>query len=88
MSGPNTGASPPAEQKAGKSAVAVVAHGRSVMGEDGVRIGPGHEISLPSGEIRELRKLGFLLRADEDFVASRPGPNLTASDGPSVRLAS
>lgn len=88
MSGPTAGAPPPADQKAAKTAEAVVAHGRSVVDGDGVRVGPGGTIALPVGEVRQLRKLGFLLGADEEFVASQPGPNLKASDGPTVRLAS
>lgn len=83
MSAPNTGA------PAGKTSEAVVAHGRSVVDGDGVRVGPGGKVTLPHSDVRHLRKLGFLLGADEDFVATRPGPNLKASDGPSVqRLAS
>ncbi|OOG61444.1 hypothetical protein B0E46_15825 [Rhodanobacter sp. B04] len=88
MSAVNAGAPPPAEQKAGKTAEAVVAHGRSVINGEGVRVGPGKTVALPVGEVRQLRKLGFLIGADEEFIASRPGPNLKVSDGPTVRLAS
>ena len=88
MSAPNAGAPPPADQKAGKTAEAVVAHGRAVVDGDGVRVGPGGKVTLPAGEIHTLRKLGFLLDAGEEFVAARPGPNLKATDGPTVRLAS
>lgn len=88
MSAPNAGAPPPAEQKVGKTAEAVVAHGRSVVDGEGIRRGPGHKVILPAGEVRQLRTLGFLLAADEEFVAARPGPNLKATDGPTVRLAS
>jgi len=87
MSALADGAQPP-EQKAGKTAEAVVAHGRSVMDADGMRVGPGGKIALPIAEVRHLRSIGFLLGAKEEFVAARPGPNLTVSDGPTVRLAS
>jgi hypothetical protein len=88
MSAVNAVVPPPADQKAGKTIEAVVAHGRSVIDGAGVRVGPGGKVALPVGEVRQLRKLGFLLGADEDFIATRPGPNLKAADGPTVRLAS
>jgi hypothetical protein len=88
MSALNAGAPPPAQQKTDKTAEAVVAHGRSVINGDGIRVGPGGKVALPVGEVRQLRKLGFLIGADQEFIASRPGPNLKVSDGPTVRLAS
>lgn len=88
MSAPAAGGAPPTEQKAGKTVEAVVAHGRSVTDPDGARVGPGGKVTLPAQEVRHLRKLGFLIGADEEFSASRPGPNVKASDGPTVRLAS
>jgi hypothetical protein len=65
-----------------------VAHGRSVTIAPGVRVGPGDKVSLPASEVRSLRKLGFLIGNDEEFVSTKPGPNINAADGPTVRLAS
>lgn len=73
---------------AGESRVAeaVVAPGRTVIGAKGVAVGPGAKVRLDAEEVDRLRKLGYLV--GEDSPTSVPlGPRITASDGPTVKLA-
>lgn len=73
---------------AGESRVteAVVAAGRTVIGAKRVALGPGSKVKLDAEEIERLRKLGYLV-ADENPATPAVGPRITASDGPSVKLA-
>lgn len=65
---------------------AVVAHGRTVIGVDGNRCGPGETVELPADEIETLTELGFLV---DEFVIERkrPGPHISVAAGPTVRIA-
>lgn len=73
---------------AGESRVAeaIVAPGRTVIGPKGAALGPGAKVRLDAEEIERLRKLGYLV-ADEEPAAPAVGPRITASDGPTVKLA-
>lgn len=72
---------------AGASVVeAVVAHGRTVVGVNGKKVGPGEIVKVPKDEVESLTKLGFLAGGD---VVERPqtGPHVSVAAGPSVRIA-
>jgi hypothetical protein len=64
---------------------AVVASGRTVVDATGASIKPGHKAKLHAGEVKRLRAQGFLLESDEELADAPPGPNIKASDGPTVR---
>ena len=65
---------------------AVVAHGRTVMGVDGKRYGPGETVEVPNGEVKTLTKLGFLVDGDA-VVKKQSGPHVSVAAGPTVRIA-
>lgn len=65
---------------------AVVAHGRTVMGVDGNRYGPGETVELPPDEIGTLTELGFLV--DPTVIERKQtGPHISVAAGPTVRIA-
>ena len=67
-------------------AEAVVAHGRTVMGVDGKRYGPGETVEVPEGEVETLTELGFLV--DQNVIERKQtGPRISVSTGPTVRIA-
>lgn len=57
MSTPTT---PEAGGKPARTATAVVARGRTVMGADGVLVAGGKEVTLLAADIGPLRKAGYL----------------------------
>ncbi len=65
---------------------AVVAHGRTVVGVNGKRVGPGETVKVPKDEVESLTRLGFLTDGD---VIEKPqtGPHVSVAAGPSVRIA-
>lgn len=67
-------------------AEAVVAHGRTVMGVDGKRYGPGETVELPADEVETLTGLGFLVDGDA-VVKKQSGPHVSVAAGPTVRIA-
>jgi|GEM_PF-1030003 len=72
---------------AGASVVeAVVAHGRTVVGVNGKRVGPGDTVKVPKNEVESLTTLGFLTDGD---VIEKPqtGPHISVASGPTVRMA-
>ena len=83
MGAPN----PPAQQTASKLSEAVVAPGRTVVDAEGVTRKPGEVAQLAHVDVKRLRGLGFLLEKDADFIVGQAGPKVSASDGPTVRLA-
>lgn len=67
---------------------AVVARGRSVVDGTGARKVAGETARVPSGEVRSLRELGYLVDPKAQEIPVQKGPKLIPSDGPSmVRLA-
>lgn len=67
-------------------AEAVVAHGRTVMGVDGKRYGPGDTVGVPATEVASLTALGFLVDGDA-VVKKQSGPHVSVAAGPTVRIA-
>lgn len=65
---------------------AVVAHGRTVMGVDGKRYGPGETVEVPATEAASLTALGFLVDGDA-VVKKQSGPHVSVAAGPTVRIA-
>jgi hypothetical protein len=65
---------------------AVVAHGRTVIGVDGNRYGPGETVELPADEIETLTELGFLVDSNA-VVKKQSGPHVSVAAGPTVRVA-
>jgi len=65
---------------------AVVAHGRTVMGVDGKRYGPGETVEVPATEVASLTALGFLVDGDA-VVKKQSGPHVSVAAGPTVRVA-
>jgi len=65
---------------------AVVAHGRTVMGVDGKRYGPGETVEVPATEVASLTALGFLVDGDA-VVKKQSGPHVSVAAGPTVRIA-
>jgi len=65
---------------------AVVAHGRTVMGVDGKRYGPGETVEVPATEVASLTVLGFLIDGDA-VVKKQSGPHVSVAAGPTVRIA-
>nr|WP_314638139.1 hypothetical protein [uncultured Pseudomonas sp.] len=65
---------------------AVVAHGRTVIGVDGNRYGPGETVELSVDEIETLTELGFLVDGDA-VVKKQSGPHISVASGPTVRIA-
>lgn len=75
---PGTGASSVVE--------AVVAHGRTVVGVNGKKVGPGDTVKVPKDEVELLTKLGFL--ADGNAIEKpQTGPHVSVAAGPTVRIA-
>lgn len=67
---------------------AVVARGRSIVDGTGARKTAGETARIPSGEVRALRDLGFLVDPKAQEIPVQKGPKIMPSDGPSmVRLA-
>lgn len=65
---------------------AVVAHGRTVMGVDGKRYGPGEIVEVPESEVETLTELGFLV--DQNVIERKQaGPHISVAAGPTVRIA-
>lgn len=65
---------------------AVVAHGRTVIGVDGNRYGPGETVELSADEIETLTELGFLV--DQTIIERKQtGPHISVAAGPTVRIA-
>lgn len=65
---------------------AVVAHGRTVIGVDGNRYGPGETVELSVDEIETLTELGFLV--DQTVIERKQvGPHISVATGPTVRIA-
>ena len=65
---------------------AVVAYGRTVIGVDGNRYGPGETVELPVDEIETLTELGFLV--DQTVIERKQvGPHISVAAGPTVRVA-
>ncbi|RON52922.1 hypothetical protein BK666_02160 [Pseudomonas frederiksbergensis] len=65
---------------------AVVANGRTVIGVDGKKKGPGQTVKLPAAEVASLMALGFLVDGDA-IIKKQPGPHVSVAAGPTVRLA-
>ena len=65
---------------------AVVAHGRTVVGVNGKKVGPGETVKVQKEEVELLTKLGFL--ADGDVIEKpQTGPHVSVASGPTVRIA-
>lgn len=68
-----------------KGARATVSRGRTVT-VDGKAYGPGEEVSLPSAEIAQLRKAGFLVTPGEVELPRGDGPVFSPEDGPTIKV--
>ncbi|NMX99345.1 hypothetical protein HBO43_22400 [Pseudomonas veronii] len=63
-----------------------MAHGRTVVGVNGKKVGPGEIVKVPKDEVELLTKLGFL--ADGDVIEKpQTGPHISVASGPTVRIA-
>lgn len=72
---------------AGASVVeAVVASGRTVVGANGKKFGPGETVRVSDAEVGMLTELGFLVDADA-LVKKQNGPHISVNGGPTVRIA-
>jgi hypothetical protein len=70
-----------------KSKSYVVAAGRTVIGADGKRCGPGESVELSAGDAKSLSSLGFLLMDGVADIPTGNGPVFDSSEGPTVRGA-
>lgn len=66
---------------------AVVARGRTVIGDGGKTYGPGKKVKLAAVEAQVLRELGYLVDPDAPEIPVQQGPKINPSEGPSTRLA-
>ncbi|WP_109787665.1 hypothetical protein [Pseudomonas sp. OV226] len=67
-------------------AEAVVANGRTVIGADGKKKGPGETVKLSATEVASLTTLGFLVDGNA-VVKKQTGPHISVAAGPAVRIA-
>ncbi|VVP61710.1 hypothetical protein PS870_06420 [Pseudomonas fluorescens] len=63
-----------------------MAHGRTVVGINGKKVGPGETVKVPKDEVESLTTLGFLVDGDA-VEKQQAGPHISVSAGPTVRLA-
>ncbi|MCP1376041.1 hypothetical protein [Dyella lutea] len=70
-----------------KTVEVVVAAGRSVVDADGALCRAGETAKVVHSELKRLRALGFIAEKGEKVDAGASGPKLSASEGPTVRLA-
>jgi len=62
----------------------VVAEGRTV--HDGEKLyGPGETVNLSAGDIKTLRKAGFLVDSSAKKIPTGNGPTFASNEGPSIK---
>jgi len=70
---------------ASRLVAATVARGRTVVDLDGVRIGAGKEVSLPSADVDRLRARGFLVDPKKPAIPLADGPTFGSATGPRIK---
>lgn len=72
---------------AAKTVEVTVAAGRSVVDLSGKTRRQGEKALIDPSEVKHLRALGFLAQKGEEVSLPRPGPSVSADEGPRVTVA-